>query len=166
MPLTKLLFQVQISIFLPTQANAWASFLTTCLTSFPAFIHSYQKHLANFSFTVAISQGQATSIFLQDRHTLAGFQESLLARIQSVLHIVAKVIFWKHKLMFHCSKLGFFCLCALNKSLILQSQLQFCQLQFAPPVPIQHPERELSFTTLPHRFLIILCVWLISRIAL
>ena len=112
--------------------------------------------------------------FSRTRNNLTGFQESILARIQSVLPIVANVIFWKHKLMsFHCLKLGFcVCVCPLNKSLILQSWsgvgLSANFNSHPSPLLIKHQECEPSFTTLPNRFFLILClwIWLISPRAL
>ena len=74
--------------------------------------------------------------FSRARNSVVGVQESILTIFQSLLCMVARIIFWKHKFMsFHCLKLGFF-LCTLNTSLILQSWsgvcLPICQLQFTP----------------------------------
>lgn len=103
--------------------------------------------------------------FSRTRNSLAGLQESILARFQSVLHTVANDSFRKHTFMsFHCLKLGFLCVCTLNKSLILQSRsgvsLSASFNSHPSPLLIKPQEREPSFTTLPNRLLIILCLWI------
>lgn len=75
--------------------------------------------------------------FSRARNSVVGVQESILTIFQSLLCMVARIIFWKHKFMsFHCLKLGFFFFFVHFEYKPNSSKLVRClpirQLQFTP----------------------------------